>query len=62
MNNADKLRRLKKEHELTTDDIAEKLGVSAYTVKSWLLHEESEAHRVMKDRDMEFLRIKLEKP
>ncbi len=60
--NASKLRQLKAQHELTRQDVADLLGVSPYTVKSWLLHEGSEAYRPMGDRELEFLNLKLEKP
>lgn len=60
--NAAKLRQLKASHSLTTQDVADLLGVSPYTVKSWLMHAGSEAHRAMSDRELEFLLLKLEKP
>ncbi len=59
LTNSDRLRLLKEEHTLTTQDVADLLGVSHYTVKSWLLHADSEAARAMKDRDLMFLRLRL---
>ncbi len=59
MTNAHKLRQLKEEHGLVNADIAQLLGVSIYTVRSWLRQSQSEAYRPMGDRELEFLNLKL---
>ncbi len=59
MSNADELRAIRDENRLTNDDLAKLLGVSLFTIRSWLVHNGAGSHRIMGDRDIDYLRLKL---
>lgn len=57
--NREQLIQLRTEYKLNYTRIAELLGVSWYTVKSWLLTPSSEAHRGMSTEMLNKLKQKL---
>ena len=59
MSNADELREILRENSLKSKDVAEIIDVSLDTVKSWLISSSSKRYRPMKDRDIDYLRLKL---
>lgn len=59
MCNANKLRAEMVLNDLRAHDIADLIQVSIYTVRAWLISPESERHRIMKPRDLDYLRAKI---
>ena len=59
MSNARKLKALMVTHSIDSDRVARLIGVSLYTVRAWLVSPESGKHRPMKDRDLDYLKLKL---
>ena len=59
MSNARNLKALMVTHSLKSREVADLIGVSLYTVKAWLINEGAGKFRRMKDRDLEYLRLKL---
>lgn len=60
MSNADELREIMRENKLKSMDIVELIDVSLATVRAWLIHKDSPKHRPIKNRDLEFLRLKIQ--
>ena len=60
MNNADKLRQIKQDHDLTWQAIAELCGVSIHTVHSWTAGEHEKKHRAMHERHLKLLQLQLQ--
>jgi len=59
MNNADKLRQIKRDYKLTSKDVADILCCEEFTVISWLRNPESESHRNMNDGRLRHLKLAL---
>lgn len=59
MNNGEKLREIMHENSLKPGDIADLIDVTAQTVRSWLVDESSIKYRPMKNRDFDYLRLKM---
>lgn len=60
MTNSDELRLIMAENKLKAADIAECIDVSIHLVRAWLLNADAARHRPMKNRDLDYLRLKLE--
>ena len=59
MTNNEQLRQIYKDHHLKYDQIADIIGVSWYTVRSWLVHSGSATYRGISDRNLNKLKDKL---
>ena len=59
MSNSDTLRELKADYGITTQKVADIMGVSLKAVNSWLLPPGSKSHRNMTDSRLDHLKSKL---
>jgi len=57
--NAKQLRKIMALHNLKAKHIATLIDVSISLVRAWLIHEGSEKHRTMKNRDLDYLECKI---
>jgi hypothetical protein len=58
--NQQELRKIMEINNLKNMNVAEILSVSIDTVKSWLSQDDSDRYRPISDRNLEFLRLKLQ--
>jgi hypothetical protein len=59
MNNAEQLREYKRLYGLTSLQVSQIMGISPYTVMSWLVNSDSAKHRPMPDNKLDYLKLKL---
>lgn len=60
MTNNEQLREIMRFRKLKAVDVAGLIGNSAESVRGWLVDPSSKRYRAMKDRDLEYLLMKLE--
>ena len=59
MTNAEQLRAIMSENKLKAADVAELIDVSLASVNAWLVHAGAGRHRPMKNRDLDYLQLKI---
>lgn len=59
--NAEQLREIMADNNLKAKDVSKLIDVSIDAVRSWLIHSGAPKHRPMKNRNLDYLRLKLQK-